>query len=234
MRRTGAFTLIELLVVIAVIAVLMGILMPALSRVREQARAGYCLSNLRQIGICAHLYAQDYEYKVPRYGSLWPLKFMVYTALTKTDKVEDFGEVKAYKCPSYPNKEQKICYVINALKLGTTNPNGEQTDKAYTPLDDFPRKARTIYLADYEYDIELQNVRMIRTEEELRQNRNYLDVHRRDTLPSGAESTRRMARMRHKPKGVNCVFVDGHAAKVNSMDVTLYDLGASFRDEPAD
>lgn len=55
----GGFTLIELLVVIAVIALLMAILMPALQRVRRQAGAIVCRSNLRQWGVMFYAYTED-------------------------------------------------------------------------------------------------------------------------------------------------------------------------------
>ena len=51
-----AFTLIELLVVIAVIAVLMGILMPALNRARDMGRRAACMSNMRVVGMGLHMY----------------------------------------------------------------------------------------------------------------------------------------------------------------------------------
>lgn len=62
--RTG-FTLIELLVVIAIIAVLMGILMPVLGKVKKQARAAACLSHLKQWGILWSMYADGADGKFP-------------------------------------------------------------------------------------------------------------------------------------------------------------------------
>ena len=70
MQRKKGFTLIELLVVIAIIAILMAILMPALQRVKKQARAIICKNNLAQYGLASRMYLNDFEGDFP-YSFRW-------------------------------------------------------------------------------------------------------------------------------------------------------------------
>ena len=85
------FTLIELLVVIAVIAILMAILMPALQRVRKQARSVACQSNLHQWGLIWAMYTQDHN-------GLFPKGVLTWRDLLKNYHKDDSQEITL--CPT--------------------------------------------------------------------------------------------------------------------------------------
>src|SRR5450830_1530952 len=98
MKNKKGFTLIELLVVIAIIAILAAMLLPALARAREQARRANCISNLKQLGLLCHMYAQDYD-------DSFPSGFGAVTARTPEDDLVALYPTyttawKLFVCPS--------------------------------------------------------------------------------------------------------------------------------------
>lgn len=112
-RRDG-FTLIELLVVIAIIAILAGLLLPALSRAKEKAKTAQCVNNLKQLQVCYYMYVGDNADFVPPNGSATATSSQTNSWIggsnaqtdTTTDNIQkgvlyQYNQsVKIYVCPS--------------------------------------------------------------------------------------------------------------------------------------
>jgi prepilin-type N-terminal cleavage/methylation domain-containing protein/prepilin-type processing-associated H-X9-DG protein len=95
-RRRSAFTLVELLVVIGIIAVLIAILLPALNKARESARAVQCLSNIRQLAMATVMFAGEHRGQMPGRGDNSPNKFDTVTGtivkITSPDTSPEYTE----------------------------------------------------------------------------------------------------------------------------------------------
>src|ERR1035441_1612956 len=80
-RRNEAFTLVELLVVIAIIAILAALLLPSLAQGKQKAHQAQCTSNLRQLALAIHMYADENRDTLP--GPMWQGLYYVYNDETE-------------------------------------------------------------------------------------------------------------------------------------------------------
>jgi prepilin-type N-terminal cleavage/methylation domain-containing protein/prepilin-type processing-associated H-X9-DG protein len=164
MYKKRAFTLIELLVVIAIISILMAILMPALQRVREQARLQACRSNLKNIGLGILMYLQDNDYAMPDFhthtnncnGHLWYgpggnlLKAGDNRSYWGVIYIDYVKEPKLFGCPSFKNFSQivaqQMLYGSGEIDNSAFAMNGWLTKEKSTAI---PHQAEVIVAHDH-------------------------------------------------------------------------------------
>jgi len=209
MRR--GFTLIELLVVIAIIAILAAILFPVFARAREKARQSSCLSNVKQIGVAALMYAQDYDetfnpsnQNCPPPNLNWSQLIFPYVNNDQIFICPSFGGVSTSTCGASYRKPSS--YVHGGYAINAWSAVGQGGTTTYGPgystgqkLSEMKMPAQIVYACDQSTQRDSSNCFRISGMSQMVGGSLYADPARRKYAVSD----------RHNG-GFNSVFCDGH------------------------
>lgn len=236
-HRTVGFTLIELLVVISIIALLVGILLPALGSARATAKTMSCLSNLKQWGVATHIYLNDSKDVLPGLGSnfidpltdntpgYWfnALPGLIdattpYEANAAGQTMEDYRNSSGgiWFCPSVAenNGDNPFYYGTNMVIGGKANfrPAALPNQRQHTTVLQIPNTSRTVWMGEQGNQDEVIGF--------VSGGSGSWSPVAGGTSPNDGSS--RIAADRHQGDSSNILFIDGHATTFLGQDLLTF------------
>jgi len=241
MRTRSAFTLVELLVVIAIIGVLVALLLPAVQSARAAARRSHCASNMRQIGLAIHQYADTHKGQFPLMAHENALENCWITTLAPyLESVDDVRlcpeDLKRIENPAFTAADGSIVevrptsYAMNGyLRPEGFNPTG-RTPGFVTKLYDLSETHRTIMMFEAGLGVEVTKDHV--------ESPNWFDLNnlKRNTPPNHAvwdAVKSQVAVDRHLGDTANYLYADGHVDVIASSQIAEWcDAGFNFAIPP--